>query len=225
MQAQGLLLTALLGCVLGRRLSDLGTLKSIQDVLSIQPVKSIQEVSSIQEVKNIQPIDDSVAKKAIKKFGLKNQLNENDMVMDTQEAEVGSSSPDEEIEKEEKLVAMIEYKEEEEEKVLEVLKELETKHLAKIEQLEGGLAGDSGSGVDTGEAEVDESGDGGGAVGGGGASVQEISDLQEISKILPISSLQEVKSIQNVKSVQEVKNLYELTPSQAKELLKLIGEA
>jgi hypothetical protein len=39
-----------------------------------QPVKSVQELKSVQEVKDITPIDDSVARRAIKQFGLRNQL-------------------------------------------------------------------------------------------------------------------------------------------------------
>merc|ERR1719430_1903453 len=49
-------------------------LPAIQKVKSMFPVKSINEVKRMQEVRSILPIDDSVAKEAIRMWGLKNKL-------------------------------------------------------------------------------------------------------------------------------------------------------
>ena len=49
-------------------------LPAIQKVKNMFPVKSINEVKRMQEVRSILPIDDSVAKEAIRMWGLKNKL-------------------------------------------------------------------------------------------------------------------------------------------------------
>jgi len=222
---------------------DVGSLDSMEEVESLTPVKSIKEVKSIQEVKHISPIEEAVALAAIKKFRLKNQL----AAGNGDEAEIEEEDDDEmerlkeseeeieeELEKEhgmEELLAQQIAKEDVKRSAMEKVKHQHEKHARELEeQLEeirgreqdiisaGGNVRQSSEELNEQATEESYEADELKEV----ESLHPIKSLQEIKSLKHIKDIQEVKSIEPVKSIQEVKHIYELTPTQARELKKLV---
>merc|ERR1719430_2279953 len=214
---------------------DVGSLDSMEEVESMMPVKSIKEVKSIREVKHITPIEEEVALAAIKKFRLQNQLengdepedeDEDDFIRRLQESE---EEIEEELEREQgmnellnqemakedvKCSALAKVKAQHEERAHELERELDDRReLEETIAAGGNVAEDSSE--DSLEAdqsdELEEV-----------RSIKPIKSLKEIKSMKDIKDIQEVKSIEPVKSIQEVKHIYELTPTQARELKKLV---
>jgi hypothetical protein len=148
-----------------------------EDIIKIQPVKSIQELKSVQEVKDITPIDDSVARRAIKQLGLRNQLEPRYLRRGGKpRGDAGSllsrgesTEWTESISKENIMASLIngEIKEKNEEietdeKIVQALIKVKAKHLQKIK------------------------------------NILSLKDVREVE------SINEVKSIQPIKSINEV---------------------
>merc|ERR1712200_328802 len=180
---------------------------SMEEIESIMPVKSIKEVQSIKEVKHITPIEEAVALAAIKKFRLHNQLeDENDesepSPYTSDEDETGLSEAEEieaEIEKEQEVEAILDDNIAKEDEKIEALKAVKKRHLEREEEL---------------QSELEELGEN-----------LETELGEEVKSIKPIKNLEEVKSIEPIKSIQKVRHIYELTPTQARELKRLVEEA
>jgi len=209
---------------------DVGSLlDSMEEVESITPVKSIQEVKSIKEVKHITPIEEKVALDAIKKFRLHNQLGNGDVEEEVDEEVL--EAEEEIFQREEEIKESLEKEHDLDEMVKERISAMKTvrgkhkKHahelemeMEELEEMEevisaGGRAESSeGSFDDLDEMEEVE-------------KMEAIKSLKEIKSMKHIKNIQEVKSIEPVKSIQEVKHIYELTPTQARELKKLVGLA
>merc|ERR1719430_1786010 len=214
---------------------DVGSLDSMEEVESMTSVKSIKEVKSIQEVKHITPIEEAVALAAIKKFRLKNQLGGNGDEAEEEEDEdedvmerlkESEEEIEEELEKEhgmEELLSDQIAKEDVKLSALEKVKHEHAKHAHELEeQLEelkeqeqdiisaGGNVREEESSEESYEVEEEVE------------SMQAIKSIKEIESLKHIKDIQEIKSIEPVKSIQEVKHIYELTPTQARELKKLV---
>merc|ERR1711974_58603 len=215
---------------------DVGSLDSMEEVESMTPVKSIKEVKSIQEVKHITPIEEAVALAAIKQFRLKNQLGgngdeaeEEDEDEDVMERLKESEEEIEgELEKEHGLEELLSEQIAKEDIKLSALEQVKHEHAKHARELEEQLEEIKEEEQDImsagGNVRNEESSEESYEVEEEVESMQPIKSLQEIESLRHIKDIQEIKSIEPVKSIQEVKHIYELTPTQARELKKLVGD-